>query len=78
MTLSATDKVAVALASGEELTAKQIAARYCVANPYQTVYQLRSEGFCVYLNKRVNSKGHTTRKYRLGTPRASAGGSRLV
>lgn len=60
-------KIATAL-SKTEMTAKQISARFNVANPYDAVYSLRQEGFPVYLNNRQNSKGHQTRKYRLGTP----------
>lgn len=66
---SATDRVYEALVvKGEELTAKQIAARYSVANPYNTVYTLRMEGFPIYLNQRTDSKGRVTQKYRYGTP----------
>ncbi len=60
-------KIATAL-DKSELTAKQIAARFNVANPYDAIYSLRQEGFPVYLNNRTNSKGRATRKYRLGTP----------
>lgn len=66
---SAIDRVYEALVvKGEELTAKQIAARYNVANPYNPVYILRMEGFPIYLNTRTNSKGRVTQKYRYGTP----------
>ncbi len=66
---SAVDRVYEALVvRGEELTAKQIAARYNVANPYDTVYALRMEGWSIYLNQRTDSKGRVTHKYRFGTP----------
>lgn len=52
----------------EELTAKQIAARYNVANPYDAIYQIRNQGYAIYLNECVNSKGYVTLKYRHGTP----------
>lgn len=66
---SATDRVYESLVlKGEELTAKQIAARYNVANPYNTIYTLRMEGYPIYLNQRTDSKGRVTQKYRLGTP----------
>lgn len=54
--------------NGEELTAKQISARYNIANPHDAVYQLRMEGYSIYTNEHKNSKGHVTNKYRFGTP----------
>lgn len=67
--VSAIDKAFEALViNGEELTAKQIAARYNVANPYNMVYTLRMEGWPIYLNQHVDSKGRVTQKYRYGTP----------
>ena len=62
-------KVATALVNGAELTAKQISSRYGVKNVRAVISQLRSEGFSIYLNKRVSSfDGETYMKYRLGTP----------
>ena len=52
----------------ESLTAKQIASRYNVANPHDTIYQLRSEGISIYSNTAKNSRGETVTKYRFGTP----------
>lgn len=57
-----------ALQKGEELTAKQIAHRFGIANPTATVSNLRFEGFAVYANKRTNNRGDTFTKYRLGRP----------
>jgi hypothetical protein len=63
------DKVFEALVvNGEQLTAKQITARYGVANPHDAVYQLRMEGYSIYLNQHKDSKGRVTNKYRYGTP----------
>ena len=63
-------KVATALVNGAELTAKQISSRYGVKNVRAVISQLRSEGFSIYLNKRVSSfDGETYMKYMLGTPR---------
>lgn len=63
------DRVFEALVvNGEQLTAKQIAARYNVANPHDAIYQLRMEGYPIYLNRHVDSKGRVTQKYRFGTP----------
>lgn len=57
-----------ALQNGEQLTAKQIASRFGIANPTATVSDLRFAGFAVYANKRTNRRGETYTKYRLGTP----------
>jgi|TARA_R110000823_G_scaffold290614_1_gene408897 transcription initiation factor IIE alpha subunit len=57
------------LKNGVELTAKQITARYGVKNVRAVISQLRSEGYAIFLNKRVSSfDGETYSKYRLGTP----------
>ena len=62
-------KVANALVNGAELTAKQISARYNIKNVRAVISQLRSEGFSIYLNKRVSSfDGETYMKYALGSP----------
>jgi len=66
--MTKTDRVLEALMGGEELTAKQIKARFSVANPAELVRQLRFKGFAVYSNVRTNSKGEAKSFYRLGTP----------
>jgi len=48
---------------GEELTAKQIAARFGTAKPRQVIYQLRNEGNEITLNKSVDTKGRVKYKY---------------
>jgi hypothetical protein len=68
MTVSKTTRLLEALQRGEELTAKQIASRFEIANPTATVSSLRFAGFAVYANKRTNSRGETYTKYRLGRP----------
>jgi hypothetical protein len=61
-------RVATALETGAELTAKQISARYGVRNVRAVISQLRTEGYSIFLNKRVSSfDGETYMKYRLGT-----------
>ena len=61
-------KVATALETGAELTAKQISARYGVKNVRAVISQLRAEGYSIFLNKRVSSfDGETYMKYRIGT-----------
>jgi hypothetical protein len=69
-----------ALQSGEQLTAAQIRARFGIANPTATVSDLRFAGFAVYCNRRTDSKGRVTMKYRLGTPsrRVVAAGYRAL
>jgi len=66
--MTKTDRVLQALMGGEELTAKQIKARFSVGNPAELVRQLRFKGFAVYSNPKKNSKGETKNFYRLGTP----------
>jgi predicted ArsR family transcriptional regulator len=61
-------RVLEALQSGEELTAKQIAARFGIKNPTATISNIRLSGFAVYANKRTNKLGGTFTKYRLGQP----------
>ena len=61
-------RVAVALETGAEFTAKQISARYGVKNVRAVISQLRTEGYSIFLNKRVSTfDGATYMKYRLGT-----------
>ena len=61
-------RVANALETGAELTAKQITARYGVKNVRAVISQLRTEGYSIFLNKRVSTfDGETYMKYRLGT-----------
>lgn len=67
--MTKTNKVFEALVlNGEELTAKQIAARYNVANPHDAIYQIRHQGYAIYLNEHKDSKGRVTMKYRHGAP----------
>lgn len=68
MTATKQTRLLEALQSGEQLTSKQIASRFGIANPTATVSDLRFAGFPVYANKRTNKRGDTYVKYRLGTP----------
>lgn len=69
MTETKTTRLVEALRNGEELTAKQIRARFGIANPTAAVSDLRLRlGFAVYANRRTDSRGRVTTKYRLGTP----------
>ena len=61
-----------AFEQGREFTAKQITSLFGIASPSKVVSQLRLEdGQAIYLNKRVDTKGRVTHKYRLGTPTKS-------
>lgn len=65
--MSKSNMLLEALRSGEELTAKQISARFGIANPTATVSNLRlNGGFAVYANPHTDTKGRQTTKYRLG------------
>ena len=67
-TITKTEKVLNALMSGTELTAKQITSRYGVKNVRAVMSKLRTEGYPIFLNKKVSSfDGQTYNKYRLGT-----------
>lgn len=61
------DKVFTALVErGEELTAAQIKSRYGCGNPRDVVYQIRQNGYPIYLNECKDTKGRVTQKYRYG------------
>lgn len=47
----------------QRLTARQIASRYRVSNPYDLIYRLRNEGHEIYSDKIVNSLGKTVVQY---------------
>ena len=67
--MTKTDRVFEALVvNGEALTAKQLSARYNIANPHDSIYQLRMSGYPIYLNKHTDTKGRVTHKYRSGAP----------
>lgn len=69
MTNTKTQRLVEALQRGEQLTAKQISARFGIANPTATVSYLRmNHGYAVYANRHTDTKGRVTTKYRLGTP----------
>jgi Helix-turn-helix domain len=57
------------LKEGREFTAKQIASQFKIGSPTKVVSELRRDGYAIYLNRRVDTKGRETMKYRLGTPR---------
>jgi predicted transcriptional regulator len=68
-TTTKTQRLVEALQNGDELTAKQIKARFGIANPTATISDLRlRSGFAVYANERKDTKGRVTTKYRMGRP----------
>ena len=68
--MTKSERLVEALLNGEQLTAKQITARFGIANPTATVSDLRLRGgFAVYANEHKDTKGRVTTKYRLGKPR---------
>ena len=69
--MTKTDKVLAALVSGETLTAKQMVARFGFTQTGAvrgTISNLRMQGYPIYLNKSVDTRGRVKNKYRLGTP----------
>ncbi len=69
MTKTKTQRLVEVLKSGEELTANQISARFGIANPTAMVSDLRLRlGYAVYANKKTDTNGRVTTKYRIGTP----------
>lgn len=66
--MTKTSMLLEAFQNGEELTANQISARYGIRNVHDAIYNLRMQGYAVYLNARTNARGETVNKYRIGTP----------
>jgi len=67
--MSQKSKLAQAFINGAELTSKQIRAQFKIASPTKVVSMLRLEdGMSIYCNKRVDTKGRETHKFRLGSP----------
>ena len=67
--MTKSERLVEALKQGENLTAKQIAARFGIANPTATVSDLRLRGgHAVYANEHKDTKGRMTVKYELGRP----------
>ena len=68
--MSKKETVLNAFAGGEQLTAKQIAARFGVGNPTALVSSLRMDGYPIYLNEGSKDERGRVRasRYRLGAP----------
>lgn len=65
-TMTKQSRLTEALLNGEQLTAKQIAARFSIANPTATISEIRFSGIPVYANTSKNSKGESVTRYRVG------------
>ncbi len=63
-------KILSSLKEGNEVSAKQFAARFktSVTTVGARVSELRREGYAIYNNRHTDSQGRTTMKYRIGTP----------
>jgi predicted transcriptional regulator len=66
--MSATTSLITYLQSGKKVTAKQITARFGLANPHEAVRQLRMKGYAVYANNGKLWNGEPTVRYQLGKP----------
>jgi transcription initiation factor IIE alpha subunit len=62
------EKVLNVLSEGREVTAKQLSSQFGIGSPTKVISELRRDGHAIYLNRRVDTKGRETQKYRLGTP----------
>ena len=65
-TVTKQSRLTEALLNGEQLTVKQISARFGIANPTATISDIRFSGIPVYANQRKNSKGEVVTRYRVG------------
>ena len=63
--MSKNEKVRIALVDkGVTLTAKQISARFGVANPHDVIYSLRKSGLNIVLETTTDRNGTNTNRYR--------------
>ena len=66
--MTKTSKLLASFQKGEALTAKQIKARFGLANPAEAVRVLRTEGYAIYSNETKMSDGKVATKNRIGKP----------
>lgn len=79
--MSQKQKLRTAFENGANLTSKQIRSQYKIASPTKVISRLRLEdGFPVYSNRKVDTKGRVTHKFRTGAPmrRVIAAGYRAM
>ena len=60
------EKLTQALLAGQNFTAKQIAARFKIANPTATISSIRFSGVPVFANQTTKSDGTKITVYRTG------------
>lgn len=67
---SVKSKILDTLKAGDQVSGKQFASRFkmTTASVAARVSELRREGYAIHNNRKVDSKGRVTFKYRLGTP----------
>jgi predicted transcriptional regulator len=56
------------LVKGGEITARQITGSFGLKNPHEAIRQLRSQGHCIYSNRKTMADGTVATKYRIGSP----------
>ncbi len=63
-------KILSSLKEGNEVSAKQFAARFktSATTVGARVSELRRDGYAIYNNKHTDSQGRVTMKYRIGAP----------
>lgn len=66
--MSAINSMLVYLATNKQVTTAQARTMFKVSNVADVVYRLRNEGFSIYTNRVVNSRGQETFAYRWGSP----------
>lgn len=66
--MSQKNRILASLKTGKEFTTKQFESNFGIASPSKVISRLRRDGHSIYLNKRVDTCGRETLKYRLGTP----------
>lgn len=68
--MTKSERLAAVLQTGTRLTAKQISQRFGIANPTATLSDLKlRHGYAVYTKHCRDTKGRTSTKYVIGTPR---------
>jgi len=63
--MTKTAKLLDAFVSGDQLTTKQIKARYKLVNPSEAIRTLRESGYAIYANETKMSNGKVATKYPL-------------
>lgn len=59
------NRILTSLASGKELSAKQLTSMFKIASPTKVISNLRAEGHKIQLKKHTDRQGRVTSKYHL-------------